>query len=377
MAWPTGVCQSNGEGRPATWRSIGLIVLVLAILPRPLPGEEWPVLSWQGRTMGTEYHVKIVASTLSPAEMEALPVEIEARLVELNRQMSNYQTESELSLFNRAPADLPQPVSPELARVVRLALETSRRTGGAFDITVAPLVELWGFGAKKTTRHAPPPPEDIAKALAGIGWTHLRVTAKDELVKDLPGLSIDLGGIAKGFGVDEITAILQRHGVANAYVSIAGEVRCLGHNASGLPWRVGLTAPLPLWREGDPMAAALEIVNLAVSTSGDYQNYFTGPDGQFYSHIIDPQTGHPVRHTLGGVSVVAPNNAMADALSTALFVLGPEQGLRFIEDQPSVAALFVLRQPDGSFRQLASSRFAALTGYRPVPRLTYPPVNPD
>ena len=175
------------------------------------------------------------------------------------------------------------------------------------------------------------------------------------------GLTINLGGVAKGFGVDEIIRLLRKHKVANAYVSIAGEVRVIGHSPRGTKWRLGISAPLDQWRENDPMAAIVSLSDRSLSTSGDYQNFFLDAQGRRQSHIIDPKTGAPVRHMLGGVSITAPDSMTADALGTTLFVLGPEAGRKFIDSWDGAAALFIVRQPDGSFQQLPSARFAALT----------------
>jgi thiamine biosynthesis lipoprotein len=339
------------------WRLLAALAAPFAA--SPARAAERPVVAWEGRTMGTVYTVKLVEPKLSESELAALKVEIDARLVELNRQMSNYQPDSELSRFNRAPAGVPFKVSPEFARVVRFALEISRRTDGAFDPTLGPLIDLWGFGAQGRPKQLPPDTA-VAAARQLTGWHHLAVTPADELVKDLPGLTLDLGAVAKGFGSDEIVALLRRRHIADAYVAIAGEVRVTGRNPFGGKWRIGIAAPLDEWRDSDPMAAAALLENQSLSTSGDYQNFFRDPQGRRLCHIIDPRTARPIQHMLGGVSVVASDSITADALGTALFVLGPDAGIRFIDAWPDAAALFIVRQPDGSFRQFPSKRFAEL-----------------
>jgi thiamine biosynthesis lipoprotein len=278
--------------------------------------------------------------------------------------MSHYQPDSELSQFNRAPANMPFKVSAEFAHVVRFSLEMARRSQGAFDPTLAPVINLWGFG-EQTDKTAVPSETNLKAALSKTGWRHLSVTPSDELVKDIPDLTLNLSAVAKGFGVDEVVRVLQARGFTNLYVAIAGEVRVLGHNPRGKNWQVGISAPVSNWRENDPMAAAASLSNQAISTSGDYQKFFLDTQGRRLSHIFDPRTGRPVQHNVGGVSVVAPDSMTADALSTTLFVLGPEEGMRLIEFRTNAAALFILRKSDGSFRQMPSSRFADLTGYRP------------
>jgi thiamine biosynthesis lipoprotein len=314
--------------------------------------------------MGSPYTVQVVGASLTEAQTEALKTEIDERLKEVNRQMSHYQPDSELSRFNRAPADTPFKVSPEFVRVTRFSLELYRRSQGAFDPTLAPVINLWGFG-EKTGQRAVPPETVLRTAMKTTGAQHLSVTADDELIKDIPELTINLSATAKGFGVDEMVRVLQEHGLTNIYAAIAGEVRVLGHNARGTKWQVGITAPLAHWRENDPMATVVSLSNQAISTSGDYQKFFTDAQGRRLCHIIDPRTGWPVQHNLGGVSVVAPDSMTADGLSTTLFVLGSEAGLRFIESWTNAAALFIVREGEGKFRSIPSSRFSSLAGYRP------------
>jgi FAD:protein FMN transferase len=335
---------------------LGLVCTLLTLGVCPLGSAELSVFRWQGRTMGSPFTVQIVGTNLSPEGIDTLKAKVEARLKEVNRQMSHYQTDSELSQFNRAPANQPFKVSPEFARVVRFSLEMFRRSHGAFDPTLAPVINLWGFG-EKTDQRAVPADAELRAAMKKTGCQHLSVTAKDELVKDIPDLTINLSAVAKGFGVDEMVRVLQSHGLTNIYASIAGEVRVLGHNPGKTDWQVGITAPVAHWNENDPMEAVVSLSNQGISTSGDYQKFFTDPQGRRLSHILDPQTGWPVQHNVGGVSVVAPDSMTADALSTTLFVLGPEKGLKFIETWTNASALFIVLESEGSYRQIPSSRF--------------------
>lgn len=329
-----------------------------------MPAAELPVIRWQGRTMGSPYTVQIVGTNLSLVQVDALKRAVEERLAEVNRQMSHYDPESELSRFNRAPAKTRFKVSPEFARVVRFSLDLFRESNGAFDPTLAPVINLWGFG-EKTDQRAVPSEGELNTALRKTGCQHLSLTPHDELIKDIPELTLNLSGVAKGFGVDEMAAVLRQSGLTNIYVSIAGEVLALGHNPRGTNWLVGISAPVPHWTEKDPMAAVAALSNQALSTSGDYQKFFTDAQGRRLSHIIDPKTGWPVQHDVTGVSVVAADSMTADVLGTTLFVLGREKGLRFVESRADAAALFIVRTPAGDFERIPSSRFANLTGYRP------------
>ena len=357
--------QRAGYSAPRRrWEIWGLTGLVAICLGGFVQAAELPVTAWQGRTMGSPYTVQIAGAALDEQTTAALKAEIEQTLREVNRQMSHYQPDSELSRFNRAPPNQPFKVSPEFARVVRFTLEICRQTHGALDPTLAPVINLWGFG-EQTTNRAVPPEAELKAALKKTGYQHLSVTPNDELIKDLPDLTINLSAVAKGFGVDEMTRVLQRRGYTNIYASIAGEVRLLGLNPRGTKWRVGISAPVSNWREDDPMLAVANLSNQAISTSGDYQKFFFDAQGHRLCHIFDPATGWPVQHHVGGVSVVATDNMTADALSTALFVLGPEAGMKFIETLTNAAALFIVREAEGKFRQIPSSRFEAFTGYKP------------
>jgi thiamine biosynthesis lipoprotein len=326
--------------------------------------EDLPVIAWQGRTMGSPYTVKIVDGKLTEAQVNALKAEIENTLKEVNRQMSNYQPDSELSRFNKAPANVPFKVTPDFARVTRFGLELSRLSNGAFDPTLGPVINLWGFG-ETTDKHVVPSADQIRAALASVGWTHLKVTEAGELVKDLADLHMDLGAVAKGYGVDMMIRTLQGHGLQNIYASIAGEVRVLGHNPRGAKWMLGISLPVDQWRENDPMAAAVSISNQALSTSGDYQKFFIDDQGRRMCHIMDARTGMPIQHMLSAVTVIAPDSMTADGLATTMFVLGPDAGMKVIDARADAAALFIVRDKDGQFRLIASARFEALTGYKP------------
>jgi len=348
--------------KPGRWLILGVMGIGWVLGCHRTCGQ-LPVIRWQGRTMGSPYTVQIVGADLTSAQIDALKLDVEGRLKEINRQMSHYQPDSELSQFNRAPANKPFKVSAGFARVVRFSLEMYRRSQGAFDPTLAPVINLWGFG-EKTDERVVPPEAELKAAMKKTGCQHLSVTGKDELVKDIPDLTINLSAVAKGFGVDEIGRVLRGRGLTNIYVSIAGEVLVCGHNPRDTNWQVGISAPVAHWNESDPMSAVVSLSNQAISTSGDYQKFFTDPQGRRLSHIIDPQTGWPVQHHIGGVSVVATDCMTADALGTTLFVLGPQTGLKFIESWTNAAALFIVREAEGSYRQIASSRFQAMTTYR-------------
>ncbi len=338
--------------------------LALLLTAGCLAGEpqEAHVHRWEGRTMGSPYTIQIVGPPLAAPQLHSLQADLEARLVEVNRQMSHYQPDSELSLFNRASAGAAFPVSPEFVRVVRFSLDLAARSKGAFDPTLSPAINLWGFGEAAKPGEVPDQ-EAIQATLAVTGFQHLSVTADNQLLKDIPGLQLNLSAVAKGFGVDEMVRLLQRHGHTNVYASIAGEVRVLGRNSRGTRWQVGISAPIEHWREGDPMAAAVALSNQAVSTSGDYQKFILDRQGRRLCHLLDPRTGKPVQNNVAAVSVVAGDGMTADALATTLFVLGVEAGLDFIAAWPDAGALFIIRESEGKFHQIPSGRFPSLVGW--------------
>jgi len=344
-------CASNPP--PAILRLLATAPILIAYDAR---AADLPVVRWQGRTMGSPYTVQLVGQSLSNSQGEQLQAEVEDRLQEINRQMSHYLPQSELSQFNRAAAGTPFKVSPEFAHVIRFALDLAQRSQGAFDPTLGSVINLWGFG-EKTDQGAVPLAADLLAAMRTSGWKNLAISAGDELTKDISALRLNLSAVAKGFGADEIGRLLTARGFTNWYAAIAGEVVVAGHNPRGSLWRVGISAPTENWREGDPMAVAVQLSNQAISTSGDYQKFFLAPDGRRLSHILDPRTGWPVQNDVAGVSVVAPDAMTADGLATTLFVLGPAAGLKFVAAWTNVAALFLIRTPDGRFKQIATPNF--------------------
>jgi FAD:protein FMN transferase len=318
--------------------------------------------SLAGFTMGTTYSIRLVEAPMAPDALQQLQGEVDAVLEEVNRQMSTYRPDSEISQFNRAGADEPVPLSPGFRAVIQQALSIAAATDGTFDPTVGALVTLWGFGADRS-EHRQPTDEQIESARQTVGWRHLSITSDGKLVKDIPELKIDLGAIAKGFGVDQVAAVLQNHGLEHFLVEIGGETLGQGHNANGIPWRVGVLQP-----DLNPASDLHGIIQLsegrAMATSGDYQNYFLDEAGRIRSHIIDPRTAAPVSHTVASVSVLAEDCTTADALATGLTVLGPDEGLPLLASEfPGVEALFILRVSETEFEEIATPGFADALNY--------------
>ncbi|MCB2264183.1 MAG: FAD:protein FMN transferase [Candidatus Thiosymbion ectosymbiont of Robbea hypermnestra] len=315
-------------------------LLWLLIGCTPAPEDRVTVL--QGAAMGTSYSIQAVdpPSAIAPA---ALRDRIETELERIEDRMSTYRDDSELSGFNRSRTTDWFPVSPELAGLVREAIRISEMSDGAFDPTVGPLVNLWGFGPGDDGTHAPPTDAEITQAKARVGYRKLSVRLDPPaLRKSEPALYLDLSAIAKGYGVDRLADLCDAMGIADYLIEIGGELRGRGHNGQGLPWRIAVERPDPGRRA---VHRILALDNGALATSGDYRNFFEHENTR-YSHAIDPVTGRPVTHGLASVTVLAPRAAQADALATAFLVLGPRAGFTLAEslDTP---ALFIVRTPEG------------------------------
>jgi len=304
----------------------------------------------QGATMGTFYSIQVLG--LPPAvEPTRLRDGIEAELELVNALMSTYRDDSELSGFNRSRTTDWFAVSLALAGLVREVIRTSEISNGAFDVTVGPLVNLWGFGPGGGS-DTPPADAEIARTKARIGYRKLSVRSNPPaLRKSEPTLYLDLSAIAKGYGVDRLAELLDAVGITDYLIELGGELRARGYNGQGLPWRIAVERPDP---EGRTVHRILPLRDGAMATSGDYRNFFE-QDGKRYSHTIDPRTGRPVTHRLASVTVLVPRTARADALATAFLVLGPQAGFELAESLQT-PALFIVRMPEG-YSELQTSAF--------------------
>jgi thiamine biosynthesis lipoprotein len=306
-----------------------------------------------GETMGTTFSVKIVQQG-DLADKELIRQRISDSLAALDQALSTYKADSNLSEFNRASSTNWVTVSQELCDVVDAAQLISRMTNGAFDITVGPLVNLWGFGPSGD-RSGPPDAESITAAKANVGHRHLETDCdQPALRKKVPDLYVDLSGFAKGHAVDRIAEILDEFTAASYLVEIGGEVRMKGHNAKGVPWAIAVEKPLD---DSRSVQSIVQLTDSAMATSGDYRNFFEW-EGTRYSHTIDPATGYPVAHSGAAVTVIADSTARADGLATALLVLGPDKGMT-LADRHAIAAYFLVRD-NGNFEERMSSTFASM-----------------
>jgi len=345
----------TAHGKPPGLRAtlfVSLPALLLVFLMTACGPAGPRTYEFHGLAMGTTWSVKVVAASLDRERQQALEALVVAELDGVNEKMSHYLETSELSRFNDLVEDAPFPVSAELLEVLERALEIGEQTGGALDVTIGPLVDAWGFGPPG---HPPEPPSDaeILRLLAASGPEHLVLDRHAAAVtKRVPGLRVDLSAIAKGYAVDRVAEALAAEGLDRFLVEIGGELRALGTGETGEPWRLAVERPRT---EGRSVQLIVPLTSGSLATSGDYRNYYE-VDGERITHILDPRTGRPITHRLASVSVVDPLCVRADALATALMVLGPDDGYRLAMES-DLAALFLVRGEDGTFTELATPRF--------------------
>lgn len=303
-----------------------------------------------GETMGTTWSVK-VAELPEAVEQADLQRDLEALLAVVDREMSTYRADSEVSLFNTSTSTEWFAVSPATAELVAGALALNQRSEGVFDITVGPLVDLWGFGPDHRPNKVPTA-EEIAAVRTHVGAARLAVRlGPPALRKDHPETRIDFNAVAPGDAVDRFAALLEARGVESWLAEIGGELRARGHKRDGAPWAVAIERP----SEGERgIAKVVPLVDMALATSGDYRHYFE-EGGRRYSHTIDPRTGAPIDHKLASVSVLTPLCRDADAWATALSVLGPDEGYT-VAVRESLAALFLVRDGE-TYREVATPAF--------------------
>jgi thiamine biosynthesis lipoprotein len=330
------------------------MVAIAAVLLTACADNRLPELELTGPVMGTSFSIKLVDPP-GTLDREALGESIRALLEDIEQRFSTYRPSSELSLLNATLSTDWIPVSAELCAVVDLSLLISRRTNGSFDVTVGPLVLLWGFGPD-SDRSAPPAEEQIAEARSSVGYEKLETDcSKPALRKALPGVTTDLSAFAKGYAVDRVADLLDDEGLTDYLVEIGGELRARGHNAGRDHWAIAIEEPDA---SGRSVRSVVRITETGMATSGDYRNFY-GHDGVRYSHTMDPTTGRPVTHNGAAVTVIVESAAEADALATALLVMGPTDGLAYAEHK-GIAALFLLRGEDG-IEERASVAFETLT----------------
>ncbi len=302
--------------------------------------KEPDVVRLSGETMGTTFNITAIGEDLDEA---ALAASVEQALAGVNAKMSNWDPNSEVSTFSASTSTDPVAISDEFALVLAAANDVHEKTGGTFDVTLGPLIELWGFGPRKPEDPVPSD-ADIQAALNGVGQARLLTldASAGTLAKSDPSVGINLSAIAKGYGIDAVAETLQDAGIEDYLVEIGGDLVTKGQNDQGEAWRIGIEKP-----EAGSQSVQL-IVSLddrGMASSGDYKNFFE-QDGVRYSHIIDPTTGRPITHRTTSVTVLAENAMIADAWATAMLALGQEKGMELAE-QYKLAVYFISRDVTG------------------------------
>ena len=301
-------------------------------------------ISFSGKTMGTTYHITAVAGLFT--NTKNLKDQIDMRLDEINKSMSTFRKDSEISRFNvHQNVGEKFKISEDFYNVMTVAKRIYEETGGAWDGTVKPLVDLWGFG-KSENKHTIPEKSRIAALLSNIGFNNIEIIAGHYLAKKNTTITLDLASIGKGYGVDQVAALIRANGIHNFLVEIGGEVFAAGFRKDGKKWRIGINRP----QKNAPIDQVYKVVHLqdkGFATSGDYRNYFEINQKRF-SHVIDPRNGYPVDNGVVSVSIIANTCTFADGLSTAVMVLGHKKGLDLVNRLDNTECFIVTKREDGA-----------------------------
>jgi len=327
-----------------------LLLFIISLHACETPSEDQQAVVVSGLTMGTTYTIKLNIPE-TKIDRPVISTEINYRLDKINSQMSTYMETSALSLFNQSNTQDWEEIPPDLYTVIVESLRINKLSYHAFDVTIDPVVNLWGFGPKARSDIVPEE-SAIKEALDKVGSEYIHLRKEPYAIKkDKPNLTIDLSAIAKGYAVDVISDYLDDLGINNYMVEIGGEIKTRGINSNNKFWHIGIEKPLHDQRS---VQTVITLNNTAMATSGDYRNYFE-ENGIRYSHTIDPSTGKPITHKLASVTVLHPSAMTADAMATALLVLGPERGFDLALKE-NLAALFIVRDKD-NFIEMITPEF--------------------
>ncbi len=346
-----------GLGSLKLLRLATLITVVLTLSACHPETEEWV---FSGPIMGTQYRVTVVSlgdpslGDLYLGDLELDQKRLERKIVDameaVNQSMSTYIPDSELSKFNRLKAGESAQLSPGLLEVMDEALQISKQSNGAFDVTLGKAIRLWGF-SEDGQIETKPSPEELNKLKQSVGYQNLALEGQT-LKKLANDLEVNVSAIAKGYAVDKVAETLTGAGIEHFLIDIGGELRAKGFNANKDRWRVGVERP----HLTGGVAQVVELKNASIATSGDYRNFIV-IDGEQFSHTISPDTLKPVFHKLASVSVIAPKASTADALATAILAKGEDEGVAFAE-QHGIAAYFIIREDtENEFRLHVTKEF--------------------
>jgi thiamine biosynthesis lipoprotein len=330
-----------------------IFVLVILFLPATSGAKREHLI--QGRTMGTTYHITVVSGYFK--DIGGLKEKIDARLEEINHVFSTYIKDSEISRFNALNlANEKFRVSDDFIQVMKVGRKIYQLSEGAWDGTVNPLVDLWGFGPTQRETKMPAA-SSINGLLQSVGFDRIQIIEPNFILRNSAGVTLDLNSIAKGFAVDQVSQLIAASGFENYLVEIGGEVYAAGLRKDSQKWRVGINKPQKDAAFNE-VYKVVSLSNKAFATSGDYRN-FVEIDGVRYSHIIDPRTGYPVSNGIAGVSIIADNCTLADGLATAIMVMGTEKGIPLVNRLDNVEGLIVVEESDGSLADFYSTGFRA------------------
>lgn len=313
-------------------------------------------VEFTGPTMGTTFSVKVVPGPagLAPDVRLAIDRDIRDQLGRIDQQLSTWRADSTLSLFNASDGLEPHPVADETFEMFQHAVTLGAFTGGALDVTIGPLIDAWGFGAHGQADVAPTD-ASLAALDGSLGIGQVELDGEAQTVrKRAAAVRCDFSALAAGYAADRVATQLERRGLHNFLVDMGGELVARGHNDAGRPWQVAIERPQAL---GRAILRVVPVTDRAIATSGDYRN-FREIDGVRLTHILDPRTRRPVAHRLAAVTVIEATGVRADGLSTALMVMGPDEGLAFAE-RHNLAALLVVPDDAGGYRERPSSAFTA------------------
>jgi thiamine biosynthesis lipoprotein len=294
-----------------------------------------------GETMGSAWTAKVVGALPMPEAQ--LRAEMQARFEAVNQALSTYRSDSALSRFNADTTGDWVAVDPELGTVMSYALQLAERSDGAYDVTVGPLVNLWGFGPDPAIRKVPDAAA-IASARDRVGWRKIEIDSVSNRARKPPGVHVDLSSLGKGRGVDRVAELLDSLGLSNYLIDLSGKLRARGRNSRGELWKVAVETPGADVQPGRPapMPAIVELRDASIATAGDYRRFFEA-DGRHYSHIIDPRSGFPVTHATVSATAIAGDCMAADAWATVFMAMSPDDALR-LADEASLPALLIRRE---------------------------------
>lgn len=296
----------------------------------------------EGNIFGTVFHVTYESDT-------SLLPQIMSELHRVDNSLSMFNPSSTISKLNSGETEL----TDSLVRIVfALSQQISKATNGAFDVTVAPLVNAWGFGFKHQQL---PDSTQVDSLLPLVNWRNISIDKKQRLIKSDPRMILDFSAIAKGFGADLVASLFRRHNIENFMIEIGGEIVLNGTNPKGQPWRIGISKPDE--KQNGQLQQTITLNNGAMATSGNYRNFYTTKDGKRLAHTIDPRTGYPVQHSILSATVLAPTCAMADAFATSFMVLGLDSAQSILKSHPELQAYFIIDAGNGNYSTATSSNW--------------------